>query len=562
MASLASGAIQNFTFTFFANGTPSLAFSGYATGVDAVSLKGVTATPAISNAVSVFAQGNLKVANISFTPVLAALSVGQLFTVAVTVQDNGQGDSLTITGEALQPFGAGGAASLSWTTAANMVSLTAGNSTVFTYVYTASNPGTLGFSAKADGLNTSLGPISSQLVPSTSFGSLLTIQAPASLVASWSLPAQASIGQIATAVLSVTNTGTAQANNVTTIAMPFVNGSGALSLLTQPNLAPNLASGASQFYTYTFSPTAVGSVALTAQADGLDVNTGLNVTSTVATSSSMNIQLATSLTASITVQPTSMKVGDFMTVVMTVANEAGAATAANVVPQGIAANVSYAVAVLTGPVPALVPALPGGASVSFTWTYSAADLAATLNFTASAGAADGNSAFAVSAVAATSNNSQIVSNQPTLTALWAAPSPLTATVGQLVTAVLQVTDTNLLVNAANVLPSSVLPSNALQSSGPVPPTVASLLGGASAFFTYTYSFTAAGSYSFSGNASSNAGSVLANVTQSPAVLVQSPAILTVSSVVLTPTGGVSLGQAFTLYVTVSNTGGGGRLRRR
>ncbi len=157
-------------------------------------------------------------------------------------------------------------------------------------------------------------------------------------------------------------------------------------------------------------------------------------------------------------------------------------------------------------------------------------------------------------MAATSNNSQIVSNQPTLTALWSAPSPLTATVGQLVTAVLQVTDTNLLVNAANVLPSSVLPSNALQSSGPVPPAAASLVGGASAFFTYTYSFTAAGSYSFSGNASSNAGSVLANVTQSSAVLVQDPAILSVTSLALTPVAGVSLGQVFTLYVTVSNVG--------
>ncbi len=418
VASLVSGGIQNFTFSFFANSTPSLSFSGYATGVDSVSLKGVTATPGLSNPITVFAQGNLQIKQISFTPA-STLSVGQLFTVAVTVSDSGQGDALTITGAALQPFGTA-AASLSWTTAAQMVSLTAGNTTVFTYVYTATSAGSLGYSALANGLNQNLNPIASQLTGS----SLLTIQAPANLALAWSLPVQASIGELLTAVLTVTNVGTAQANNVTTVAMPFVNGTGALGLQTAPSLGIiNLASGAAQSFTYTFSPTAVGSVVLTAQADGLDVNTGLNVTSTVASSNSMGIQLATSLTASITAQPLSAKVGDFITVVMTVNNEAGAATASNVVPQGIAASVPASATLLTGPVPALVPALAGGALASFTWTYSAANLAATLNFTASAGAADGNSAYAVSAVAATSNNSQIVSNQPTLTALWSAPSP-------------------------------------------------------------------------------------------------------------------------------------------
>ncbi len=183
----------------------------------------------------------------------------------------------------MQPFGTA-AASLSWTTtAAQMVSLTAGNTTVFTYVYTATSAGQLGLLGLGQRLEPeSLNPIASQAGrASTSFGSLLTIQAPANLaLASWSLPVQASIGEIADGGLDGDERGHGageQRDNGGDALCERDRGLGPADGAEPGDHQPGKRRGAVLHLHLQPDPTAVGSVVLTAQADGLDVNTGLNV---------------------------------------------------------------------------------------------------------------------------------------------------------------------------------------------------------------------------------------------------------------------------------------------
>jgi len=197
--------------------------------------------------------------------------------------------------------------------------------------------------------------------------------------------------------------------------------------------------------------------------------------------------------------------------------------------------------------------VPGGASTSFTYTYTAVGTAAAITFSSVAQGVDHNSGLAASSVTGTSNVVQVVDNFPNLAGSWLAANPLTATAGQQVTAYFVVTNNNLLVPASNVVVQSFGVSTTAGNTylgGPNPPVVTSLGGGASTTFTFRYSFATALSEtaSFTAVAVASTGPA-SSVTRGATVLVQAAPVLSVTGISLSPTT-VSSGQIVTLQVTV------------
>src|SRR5260370_15362712 len=118
---------------------------------------------------------------------------------------------------------------------------------------------------------------------------------------------------------------------------------------------------------------------------------------------------------------------------------AGASAATGVIAPTAGPSISADATQWSGPLPPNTGSLAAGDSFAFTYTYSAA-ATGNFNFTARASGTDANSGQAVQSVTGTSNAVQVVSNLPLLSATWISEIPSPATVGQDVTAVLQVKD--------------------------------------------------------------------------------------------------------------------------
>ncbi len=345
----------------------------------------------------------------------------------------------------------------------------------------------------------------------------------------------------------MTNTGTAQAGTVSPTAYPGLSGTAnALVAISSSFNVVTLAAGTSASFTYTFSAQSVGTVTLTSTAHGNDVNSLQGLTSNAASSPLISIFQPSSLAASIAVSPVAVKQGDTLTMVMTVNDLAGSSGALNVQPS--APTVSPADAtLLTGPVPSLPQPIPSGSSTSFTWTFSAITNSPNpISFAASATGFDANSGLAVTSPYVT-GTAQISSSTPVLAANWQTLIPVTATVGQQVTAILTISNTNLLVAATNVSVSSYGVNTALPATnigGVQPLVVPNLAGGGSTSFTFRYSFGGAGTAVFTATAMAGPGAISVS-NSSSAVLVQTPPALSTTAVSLSPNP-VSVGQLITL----------------
>ena len=389
----------------------------------------------------------------------------------------------------------------------------------------------------------------------------VVIQTPPSLTSGWSVAeSPLSVGQIATAVLTITNTGQATADSVSPTSAPGLSTLGVILTQVGPAIVgTTLTAGSSVSFVYTFSANAAGTLNLTAAAYGTDGNTALGVTSAVASYSNLTVQNKALLSTNLFVSPLSNEVGGTFTALMTVSNAVGSAVANGVLPfsnPGIV-GAGSPLSLLTGPLPATSQTIAAGGSVIFTYTYSAAGVANPINLTDAASGTDGDSGLAALSLSDTSNTFQVVSNFPNLVGTWLPSSPTVATAGQSVTAFFQVQDTNLIVGASGVSPTGnpLLTTTATfnQLSGPQPAST-NLAPGGTTVFTYVYNFNTASTATaiFTAEAVASSGPPSAAASSSP-VTIQAPSNLAVTAVTLSPLT-ISSGQTVTMQVTVSNVG--------
>ncbi len=219
----------------------------------------------------------------------------------------------------LAPGNGGGSVSLPSLSGPQPVSATVLQGSGVTFTYTGSvnsngsgaSPWSLSFQDTAAGNDGNSGkPVSSGNVFSNSIG----VSQPAQLSASFSVtPLASTVGQIVTVVLTVSNSGDATAQGVQPSSV-IQNGTGGLQLLTGAVQTPiDVAKGASTTFMWTYSALGVGTLTLSANASGIDQNSGLVVNSPIAISALETVQFPASLLVqSVTASPASIGTGGLL----------------------------------------------------------------------------------------------------------------------------------------------------------------------------------------------------------------------------------------------------------
>jgi hypothetical protein len=274
-----------------------------------------------------------------------------------------------------------------------------GQARTFSWTYTAIAPGGGVFVIGAAGsaADTEL-PVVAQQVSTNAvlvnLGAFLTAN---TVVAS----TQATVGQLLTVVLTVTNHSTTAA-----IATPAIAVTGPVTAGNTPT-ARSIPGGTTQAFLWTFTGSAPGTATFTASVSGTDPGSGTLVTVPTAPAS-VTVQSPPGLTATLEI-PHAIALGDF-TVIMLVTNSGGATAAdvAEVVPDQPAARAgSTALVVLkSGPTGAPATVAAGQPAVAFTWVFTATS-PGSLTLTSAARGRDANTGTPVASAAAETTTAQV-----------------------------------------------------------------------------------------------------------------------------------------------------------
>jgi uncharacterized repeat protein (TIGR01451 family) len=249
--------------------------------------------------------------------------------------------------------------------------------------------------------------------------------------------------------------------------------------------------------------------------------------------------------------PTAVSVGQPITVTAVVTNEGS--TAAEDVTAAVVVNGPGSL--VSGPVPPSVATLAPGSATAFTWVYTGT-AAGTVNWTGSASGTDANTGIVVFSLPHTSNDVTVLRPAQLVASLVGVPP--TVNVGQAITVTMRVTNTGQTA-ASDVAPSPLAMSGtggAVVASGPQPPSVPLLPGGAATGFVWTYTASAVGTVNWNGTVSgtdASGGWPVTAVASPASVEVQAPASLACSIAAL-PTP-VDTGATVTVTMTITNSGG-------
>ncbi len=300
----------------------------------------------------------------------ATVSVGQTFTVSLTVSNDGGTDvnGLTLGQPALSR------SDLTSTPAGGPVppappTLAAGAHQPFAWTYQATAPGTLAVTFSPTTGNDAL--LGGPLTATPPAPAQVTVQQPAAIeVTALSIPPSVAIGTDFTVSMTVSNTGGADASGVTPSGLTLSSVNGATATLKAgptPAAARIPGGGGTTTFAWTYSAT-VGSFLLSGGAAGSDANSGAAITAGVKPSNSNNSTNAgnAAIIATIKTAPASVTVGQTFPVVVTFTNPG----TANVILFGAAPTPAAA----SGPVPAAPSMLAAGQSVDqsvdLTWSFS------------------------------------------------------------------------------------------------------------------------------------------------------------------------------------------------
>ena len=373
--------------------------------------------------------------------------------------------------------------------------------------------------------------------------------APAQLGAVASIaPSQVSVGQAVQATLAVHNAGGSTAQGV----LPALaqTGPGQLAISSAPSKA-DIAPGATVSFAWALQATTPGASSVVLSGTGADAVTGLPVAISPLPAGNLLVQSAANLSATASASPAQASVGQTIAFTMTIANS-GDATAIGVAPAVPTVAGSGGATLATSP---MAQDIPGHGSRGYAWTFTATS-AGTLSLLASAAGTDANSGAAVPCPAATATAN--VQTPPSLSGALSGPPIVnlndTFTIALTVQNGGEATATLVAPSAF----SSSAPTAVQQQSGPIPAN-ASIAGGSSQMFTWTFkavAVQASPGVSFSSSASgtdANSSQPLpAAASASAAVQVQTPA--TLSANVSMPAWVQPGGSSFMATLKVTNTG--------
>jgi hypothetical protein len=325
----------------------------------------------------------------------ATASVGQELTVTATVQNNGQANALGV----LALIVAAPAGLTFKGGPAGPQDVPAGQARTFTWTYTATTPGSGVFVIDAAGTAADSGlPVAAPRVNTNA----VLVNPESFLTANTTVaPAEATVGQLITVALTVTNHTT-----TAVVATPSIVVSGPVTAGNTP-AAQSIPGGSTLAFQWTFTANAAGLASFTASVSGINPGTGLQVTVPTATST-VTVQGPPGLAATLAI-PATIELGDF-TVTMLVTNTGGASAAnvVEVVPDLPTKTSSSSAGVVpkSGPTGAPATVVGGQPAVAFTWVFTATSPGA-LTLTSTARGRDANTGASIVSAAANSNLAQV-----------------------------------------------------------------------------------------------------------------------------------------------------------
>jgi hypothetical protein len=298
-------------------------------------------------------------ATVSASP--TTVSVGQGFTVSLAVSNDGSTDvnALALGVPALSPSSLATLSPPAGPVPPAPATLATGRRQSFTWTYQATAPGrlaatfgpTTGKDALLGGALTATPPAPAQV----------TIQQPAAIAATLSIPPSVAVGADFGVAMTVANTGGADASAVAPDA-PVASSAGAAVLKSGPTpTSAVIQGGRSATFSWTYTAKAARTFNVSGGAAGKDANSGTAITAPAATSNSTRAGSA-AIIATVKSAPASAAVGQAFPVVVTFSNPGTAGVNPLVVLAPTPPPVS-------GPVPTPAPTLAAGQSVDLTWSF-------------------------------------------------------------------------------------------------------------------------------------------------------------------------------------------------
>jgi len=199
----------------------------------------------------------------------ATVSVGQTFSVAMTVTNPGEDVAANVTACALAIGGIGAATIVS--SPGPVASLAGGGNATLTWTVTATAAGSLAFSTCA----TATDAVTGAPINVNASGSA-TALVPPQLAATISVPPIIGRGASFAVTMVVTNSGQVAANAVTPGALS-VTGTGAATLVSSPAGAVTVGAGGTTTFSWTYKATTTGTLQLHGAATGTDAVSGAAV---------------------------------------------------------------------------------------------------------------------------------------------------------------------------------------------------------------------------------------------------------------------------------------------
>jgi hypothetical protein len=284
-ADIAAGATASFSFTFVENGTApgALSFSASAAGSDANSGASISVS-ATSPDVPVTTPAALAIGAVTVAP--SIIDRGQAFTLTATVTNTGQAAAAAVT--MVPAMTASGGADATTADSAGTVGLAGGASFTFSWNFVESGtaPGALVFTVTATGTDANSGAALS----AQSTRAAVTVQAPAALSASLSVPPLVSLGDTVAVTLTVSNGGDATALSVQPGPLGLAGTAAVTVLATPAQTSATLAGGATTTFNWTLSAGSAGTLQVTTPVTGTDANDGTSLAATASASRTVQPQ--------------------------------------------------------------------------------------------------------------------------------------------------------------------------------------------------------------------------------------------------------------------------------
>jgi hypothetical protein len=184
---------------------------------------------------------------------------------------------------ALEPFGAGTALLLASPQPVTGIALiVSGTARDFTFSYSATGAGLIGFSASGYGFDAT----NAALQAVTEASATLALQNPVSVAGfAASASATVSVGQQFNVLVTVTNTAALPGAPAALVVPQSITltGAGAATLVSGPvPSAASVTAGSAQTFTYVFQGAVAGALSVSSLVQGVDVNTGVTATAVAA----------------------------------------------------------------------------------------------------------------------------------------------------------------------------------------------------------------------------------------------------------------------------------------